>query len=95
MAGELHVLSSRPAEQRAIGEALDHLEQYIETVDRGTAVDPRYAKTAMYEAMLYMLASPFANEHMRVLRRRHGVLEPRGPKMLYLIGPSSNGRQPS
>jgi hypothetical protein len=92
VAGELRDVTIASVDPAAVNRALGHLEAYVRTVDWGEALDPLYAKTAMYEAALYMLAAPFANEQMKVLRRRHGALERRGPRMLYLVGPSSNGK---
>ncbi|MGQ0714934.1 MAG: hypothetical protein ACT4PJ_14630 [Gemmatimonadaceae bacterium] len=92
MRGELATLTAPLAAPNAVDAALGELEGYIESVDWGKAPAPLLAKTSMYEATLYMLAAPFANEQMRIMRQRHGALERRGPKMLYLYGPSSNGK---
>jgi len=92
MRGQLTTLTEPLAEPRAVDAALAELERYIESVDWGKAPAPLLAKTSMYEATLYMLAAPFANEQMRIMRQRHGALERRGPKLLYLYGPSSNGK---
>jgi hypothetical protein len=90
--GELETLTQPLGDRLAVDASLDHLEGYLESVDWGKASNPQLAKTSMYEATLYMLAAPFANEQMRMMRRRHGALDRRGPKMLYLYGPSSNGK---
>jgi hypothetical protein len=92
MRGELTTLTEALGAPNAVDAALSELEGYIESVDWGKAPAPLLAKTSMYEATLYMLATPFANEQMRIMRQRHGALERRGPKMLYLYGPSSNGK---
>jgi len=92
MRGELTTLTEPLPSPDVVDAALSELEAYIESVDWGKAPAPNLAKTSMYEAALYMLAAPFANEQMRIMRQRHGALERRGPKMLYLYGPSSNGK---
>jgi hypothetical protein len=92
MRGQLSTLTESLGTPDAVDAALLLLEEYIESVDWGKAPAPLLAKTSMYEATLYMLAAPFANEQMRIMRQRHGALERRGPKMLYLYGPSSNGK---
>lgn len=93
MDGSLRTLNEEPPEPSAINRALDHLERYINTVELGQSPEPLVAKTAMFEAILYVLAAPFANEHMKIMRRSFGVQTTRrGPKWLYLYGPSSNGK---
>ena len=78
-----------PAE---VAQALADVEAYIETVDSGQCPDPTFAKTSMYEALLYVMASPFANELMKERRRRLGVVNRRGPRFLYIYGPTENGK---
>lgn len=48
-----------------VGQALADLEAYVDTVDFGQSLDPRCAKTSMYEAALYAMASLFAHEQMK------------------------------
>ena len=72
--------------------ALTDVESYIETVDLGQCPDPMFAKTSMYEALLYVMAAPFANELMKERRRRVGVVNRRGPRFLYISGPAQNGK---
>lgn len=93
MDGSVRVLSQPlPNEASAVNASLDHLESYFRTVDSGQAPDPRFAKTSMFEALLYMLTSPFANDYMRLKRRRYGAIDSRGPRFLYIYGPSQNGK---
>ena len=47
---------------------------------------------SMYEALLYFLYVPFANEYMEVRRRRFAGVDSRGPRFLYIYGPSHNGK---
>jgi len=75
-----------------VNQCLQHIEDYIHTVNLGQTTDPTFVKTSMYEALLYILSAPFANEQMRIRRRRHGVIDRRGPKFLYIYGPSQNGK---
>jgi len=92
MDGESEVINSEPPDAPDINRCLNHLERYIDTVDWGESTDPGFAKSAMFEATLYFLSSPFAHEHMKLARRRHGGLVRRGPRLLYLVGHSSNGK---
>ena len=75
-----------------VSAALEHIEAYLQTVDAGQSSDPKFAKTNMFEALLYILSSPFANEYMRLKRRRYGAIDSRGPRFLYIYGPSQNGK---
>ena len=75
-----------------VNDALAHIEDYINTVELGTSQNPLLAKQSMFEALLYILASPFANERMKATRERHGAVTRRGPAVLYVTGPSSNGK---
>ncbi|MEK7389870.1 MAG: phospholipase D family protein [Elusimicrobiota bacterium] len=90
--GGVRVLNEPLPDAAAVNQALDHLESYFQTVDSGQSPDPRFAKTSMCEALLYMLASPFANDYMRLKRRRYGAIDSRGPRFLYIYGPSQNGK---
>ncbi|MBI4387031.1 MAG: phospholipase D family protein [Elusimicrobia bacterium] len=91
--GSIRILTCPlPEDTGAVAGALKHLESYFDTVDSGQAPDPRFAKTSMFEALLYLLASPFANEYMAAKRRRYGAIDSRGPRFLYIYGPSQNGK---
>jgi len=90
--GSPMVLTAPFATPPEISAGLAGVESYINTIDRGKTLDAVLAKTAMYEALMYMLAAPFADLHMRIMRERFGNLDRRGPAMLYLVGPSSNGK---
>ena len=90
--GELRTVTQPVPDALTLSAALERLEVYLDSPDWGEAPDREFAKAAMAEATLYMLASPFANEQMRVMRRRRGMIERRGPQTLYLVGPSSNGK---
>jgi hypothetical protein len=71
---------------------LRRIEEYIDTVDMGQCRDPLYAKICMYEALLYLMSSPFSNELMRERRRRYGIVNRRGPRFLFIYGPAQNGK---
>src|SRR2546422_8006094 len=54
--------------------------------------DSKVQKAAMFEAILYFLASPFFHEHMRTRRAKVGLVDRRGPLFLLVYGRSSNGK---
>lgn len=72
--------------------ALAHLENYVATVDWGQSLDPQFAKASMFEALLYLLASPFAHEQMKARRQAYALVDSRGPQVLYIFGPAQNGK---
>ena len=92
MDGTLRNLTEPLAEPTLVDRALDHIEEYLQTVDLGETREPRFAKMSMYEALLYFLYVPFANEYMEVRRRRFAGVDSRGPRFLYIYGPSHNGK---
>ena len=79
-------------DSKLVDNALQHIEGYVGTVDLGQAPDPRFVKTSMFEALLYVFAAPFANEHMKDKRSRYGIVDRRGPRFLYIYGPAQNGK---
>ncbi len=92
MNGERVGLTADLPSAARLDEALAHLESYLDMVDAGQTPDPRYAKTAMYEALLYVFFAPFASEYMAARRAAFGRVDLRGPRALYIFGPSSNGK---
>ena len=84
--------SEPPSDAESVDRALQHIEDYVNTVDWGRCLDPRFAKTSIFEALLYFLAAPFAHEHMKVRRRRHALVDSRGPQVLYIFGHAQNGK---
>ena len=90
--GTALIRSEPPADAESIGRALQHIEDYVNTVDWGSGQDPLFAKTSMYEALLYFLAAPFAHEHMKSRRRRHALVDSRGPRVLHIFGHAQNGK---
>lgn len=89
---KVNVLTAPPSDQESVGKALEHLEAYIQSVDWGTAPDPAFVKASMMEAILYVFASPFANEYMKQLRDKLGPLTSRVPQFLYISGEASSGK---
>jgi hypothetical protein len=51
-----------------------------------------FAKTSVYEAILYVLSAVFAHEQMTERRRRYGIVNRRGTRLLYIYGPAQNGK---
>jgi len=68
------------------------VEDYIHTVDLGKSPDHGFSKASMFEALLYIFFSPFANEYMRRKRTAYGQVDPKGPRFLYIYGPTQNGK---
>ena len=84
--------SEPPPDDRGVDQALEHIEDYVNTVDWGRCLDPRFAKTSIFEALLYFFTAPFAHEHMRARRRAYALVDSRGPQVLYLFGHAQNGK---
>jgi hypothetical protein len=79
-------------EPTAVNHGLELFESYLNTVDLGQSTDHLAVKTSMYEALLYVFFSPFSHEYMRVRRASYGLIDTRGPRFLYIYGPSQNGK---
>lgn len=90
--GQVQICTEPLADKVKVEQALGHLEEYFHTVDWGQSPDPRLAKTSMVEALLYILSAPFSHDYMKIKRRKFGVLDTRGPRFLYIYGPSQNGK---
>lgn len=90
--GAVNVLTEPLPDSATINRALEHIEDYIQTVERGQTRDSLFVKRCMFEALLYILSAPFAHEHMKILRRLTGAFESRGPRFLYIYGDSQNGK---
>ncbi len=84
--------TERPESPSDVTQALAGVEFYVNTVDWGKALDKPFAKASMFEALLYLLAAPFAHEHMKGKRSRMGLVDKRGPRFLYVYGASQNGK---
>lgn len=86
--------SPLPEDPGEVNSALDHIERYLATADTeaGSTRDLAAQKAGMYEGILYVLASPFLHEMMKIRRDRFGMVDRRGPLFLMLFGRSSNGK---
>lgn len=95
-------MPERPPAQRSRAEplpepsevdaALGNIEDYCASVDFARSSNPEFDKKAVLESMLYVLFSPFAHEYMKARRARFGPAGQRGPRFLYIYGPSFNGK---
>jgi hypothetical protein len=92
LSGVLKTISEPLPTPAQVSKALGHIEDYIQTVDSAKSTDPLYVKTSMFEALLYVFFAPFAHEYMKAKRNRFKRADVRGPRFLYIYGPSQNGK---
>ncbi len=85
-------LSEAPSDPTSVSRALEHIEAYLHTVDSGESANPLFVKASMFEALLYVFFAPFAHKHMQARRERYGPTDTRGPRFMYIYGPSQNGK---
>ena len=85
-------LSEAPPDPSIVNQSLEMIESYLNTVDMAESADPLAAKTSMFEALLYIFFSPFAHDYMKAKRARYGLIDTRGPRFLYIYGPTQNGK---
>lgn len=85
-------LTQAPSDSALVGRSLELMEDYLQTVDFGESSDPLSAKRSMFEALLYVFFTPFAHEYMKSRRSKFGPVDTRGPRFLYIYGPSQNGK---
>lgn len=90
--GSILCLPEPLPDPKTVNAGLEHIEDYVNTVDLGKSPDPGFAKASMFEALLYIFFSPFANEYMRRKRTAYGQVDPKGPRFLYIYGPTQNGK---
>ena len=90
--GSLDQLAELPSDPATVSQGLAHIEQYLSTVDTGQSANPQFAKMSMFESLLYVFTAPFLNEYMRDRRERFGIIDTRGPRFLYIYGPTQNGK---
>ena len=88
----LEPLSEALPSPATVNQGLELIESYINSVDLAESANPLSAKTSMFEALLYLFFAPFANEYMRAKRARYGLIDTRGPRFLFIYGPSHNGK---
>ena len=85
-------LTESVPEPAVVNQSLEMLESYLNTVDMAESADPVAAKTSIFEALLYIFFTPFAHEYMKAKRARYGLIDTRGPRFLYIYGPTQNGK---
>jgi hypothetical protein len=91
--GRPHERSAPPEDPVAVGRALDHIERYVATARFGATGDTAMAMTALWEALLAVLSTPFAHEEMKLIRRKYRTeVVSRGPALICIHGPSHNGK---
>lgn len=88
----MKVLNEEPLEPSVVNQGLESLEDYLNTIDSAESPEPLFAKISMFEALLYLFFSPFAHEYMKARRARFHLIDKRGPRFLYIYGPSLNGK---
>ncbi|MBI4180768.1 MAG: phospholipase D family protein [Chloroflexi bacterium] len=87
------VLTQAPPDANLVNQGLELMEAYLNTVDFGVvSADPAFVKRSVFEALLYIFFTPFAHECMKARRVKFGPLYSRGPRFLYIYGPSQNGK---
>jgi len=90
--GAIFCLSDALPNASIVGRGLEHIEDYVHTIELGKSPDPAFAMASMFEALLYIFFSPFASEYMRRKRTTYGQVDPKGPRFLYIYGPTQNGK---
>ena len=90
--GSLVSLSEAPSDPVIVNQSLEMIESYLNTVDMAESSNPLAAKMSMFEALLYIFFTPFAHEYMKAKRARYGLIDTRGPRFLYIYGPTQNGK---
>jgi hypothetical protein len=91
--GRAHERSVPPQDPLEVSRALDHIERYVGTAKFGATGDPAMAMTALWEALLAVLSTPFAHEEMKLIRRKYRTeVVSRGPALICIHGPSHNGK---
>ena len=78
--------------QAEINQGLDDIESYISLVDRAYCHHPEAVKMTMFEAILFSMAAPFANQWLKQKRRRAALSNKRGPRHLLIYGDGHNGK---
>jgi len=82
--------SASPVDPSEVAKGLGHIEEYVESYEFGESINPRRVKMNVFEALLYVLSTPFAHE-FKSMKKRVDMYS-RGPSYLYLYGPSFNGK---
>jgi len=85
----------RTAEEFDVGEirkGIEEIHSYVQTVDRASCKNPKFAKMSIYEVILYFLTAPFHHAFMQESKRILGWDYERGPKPLAIYGNTKNGK---
>jgi hypothetical protein len=90
--GKVSCLSESLPGAEEVNIGLAHIENYIHTIDLGRSPEPGFAKASMFEALLYLFFAPFVNEYMKKKRQFYGQIDAKGPRFLYIYGPTQNGK---
>ena len=72
--------------------ALANIEDYCNSVNFARTSNPEFDKRSIMESVLYVISSPFGHEYMKARKARFGYAEQRGARILYIYGPSFNGK---
>jgi len=78
--------------QQEINQGLDDIESYISLVDRAYCHHPEAVKMTMFEAILFAMAAPFANQWLKQKRSRVSRSNKKGPRHLLIYGDGHNGK---
>jgi hypothetical protein len=90
---ENEILSAPPEDAVRVDEDLAYLESYIETFRHGETLDLERVQMNVFEAFLSFVSAPFAHEFKKLkMSVDRYTIGPRGPKYLYIYGPSYNGK---
>jgi len=81
------------ADPLEVNQSLKHIEDFIDmALHYGQTTDPNCVRASYYEIILYLLSSPFFHEWMRIKQEKQSLVDPRGPRFLYVYGPGYNGK---
>ncbi len=84
--------ASLPNDKETVNAALKMIEAYIETFRYGHSPNIEYVQSCVYEAILYMFTCPFAWKWMAMKQEQVGEVDKRGPRFLFIMGPTRNGK---
>jgi hypothetical protein len=89
----LEMTAALPDDSKEVSEALAHIEEYIETVDRfGDAKRPEETMAHFYEAVIYVFWAPFANYFAQEYANRDGAELDKDLPFLYIHGQNDSGK---
>jgi hypothetical protein len=89
---QLKLTRKIPEDHNKIDQALEHLEQYFQTVDKfGRTDHPEAVKAQMWEAIIWFFWSPFINRYAAVYKNNGIDLDKYLPS-LYVYGEPGSGK---